>query len=241
MRIQHLRVARSAPAADGDVLTDLIAVGRSCGPLRTDRLALASTGLPYARRVQAGLAALALDLPPATFCLECTTSDRAATEAMLALRTGLVLAADGGWAAAALLGDGPAPARVVAPVVASVLAVQSALAEYPGLAFTPAGEGGLRDVAVPDYAELAYLELVQKAAAGLQADWLALNPPTPRLGQTAARALGFVGATCGPPGAAGPLVALHQALGQASPGQLILLVSYGAGSAADALLVQKEE
>lgn len=222
MQIERLITARFRPAADEDALTRMIALGQALPPV--DRLALASTSMPEARRVRAGLVALALGLPARTFCLESTTSHRAATEAMRALGTGLLLAADGDWAAALLLGDGPGEA--------TVLAMQSALQEDPGL------PGDY----VPDYAEAAYLEILQRAAAGLEADLLALNPPQPRLARPAARALGFSQAVTAPvgAGAAGPLIALRAALDQAAPGQRVLLVSYGAGSAADALLVRKE-
>ncbi|HLO04565.1 MAG TPA: hypothetical protein VK191_15755 [Symbiobacteriaceae bacterium] len=224
----------AARAADEDALTMMLEAARRIdGPLPA-RLALASCSLPYARRVQAGLIAAALGLAPSTFCLECTTSARASTEAIRAVGTGLVLAADGRFAAALLL-------AASGPGLASLRAAQSALAEYPGLAFTPAGGEGLQDVAVPDYTEAAYLELIQAAAAGLKADRLALNPPTPRLGRVAARALGYPGAVLAPEGsgAAGPLLALGEALASLTAGQTVLLVSYGAGSAADALLIEK--
>lgn len=231
------RYAPARPAADEDALTMMLAAARQALPpgARPDRLALASMSLPYSRRVQAGLIAAALGLPAGTFCLECTTSARAATEAVRALGSGLVAAAGGALAAAVLLGEGGGPAT------AAIEAAQSAVAEYPGLEFTLAGEQGLRDVQVPDYAEAAYLDLVQAAAAGLKADLLALNPPQARLAGVAARALGYRAAVTAPEGAgaAGPLLALFAALEQAQAGQAVLLVSYGAGSAADALLVRK--
>lgn len=207
---------RSTGAFDEDALTRMIAAGRGCpGARAAHRLALASTELGGGARVHAGLVATALDLPPGTFCLECTASDRAATEAAGALGTGLVLAAGGPWAAAVLL-DAPLP-------------MQSAVAAYP-----PAD--------APDYVEMAYLDLVTEAARGMRADLLALNPPAARLAPRAAAALGFPRAFTAPEGAgaAGPLLALFDALEQAAPGQRVLLVSYGAGAAADALLVTKE-
>ncbi len=224
-------------AADEDTLTMMLAAAQPAlqAGVLPDRLALASMTLPYKRRVQAGMVAGALGLPTATFCLECTTSARAATEAMRALGTGLVVAADGNHAAALLLGDeGPG-----AP--ATVREARSALAEYPGLDFVLAGEQAVRDVQVPDYAEFAYVDLVRTAAAGLKADILALNPPQARLGKIGARALGFKDPVLAPEGAgaAGPLLALIAALDKATAGQHVLLVSYGSGSAADALLVQK--
>lgn len=253
--LRHAVYASPRLSADEDALTLMLEAARLLlrDGERPDRLALASLSLPYTRRVQAGLMAEALSLPPSTFCLECTTSARAATEAIRALGTGLVLAADGGYGAALLLADdgttaggtapGAAPGGTVSgiPAEATLLAAQSALADYPGLEFTPAGEQGIRDVAVPGYSEAAYLDLVAEAARGLQADWLALNPPQPRLARRAAAHLGFREAVQAPAdsGAAGPLVALSAALERAQPGQRILLVSYGAGSAADALLVQK--
>lgn len=214
-------VQRRAPLSpDEDALTRMIEVGRELGA-HSNRLGLASTEMGCRGRVQAGLVAAALDLPAATFCLECTGSDRAATEAMLALREGLVLAADGEWAAGVLLGEG-------APPIATLLAAQSAVAEYPD----PGG--------ITDYAEAAYCEVIATATKGLKGDYLAVNPPSPRLGKVAAGQLGFAEAFTGPSGAAGPLVALFAALRRAGPGERVLLVSYGAGSAADALLFRKE-
>lgn len=238
-----VRLAVYSPAraaADEDALTMMLEAARRtlAGGERPDRLALASLSLPYSRRVQAGLIAEALGLPRTTFCVECTTSARAATEAIRALGSGLVLAHGGSHAAGILLaergGAGDAP-------LGRILAVQSALAEYPGLDFVPAGEEAPRDVKVPGYAEAAYLDLVREAARGLEADWLALNPPEGRLGRRAAAALGFREAAQPPSGAgaAGPLLALFAAMGAARPGDRILLVSYGAGSAADAILIEK--
>lgn len=219
-----LAYASYAPArrsADEDPLTMMIAVGRRLllqDGARPQRLALASMSLPGARRrVHAGLVAEALDLPRSTYCLECTTSARAATEAILALGSGLVLAADGSFAAGVLLGGAPLEAR-------------SALAEYPGL-----------DLGAADYDEAAFLDVVRAAAAGMEADILALNPPHPRLARAAAAALGFRDPVLAPEGsgAAGPLLALFAALDRAAPGQRVLLVSYGSGSTADAIVVQK--
>lgn len=224
-------------SSDEDALTLMLAAARSLpGAPQVSKLGLASMSLPYARRVQAGMVADALNLPKGTFCLECTTSARAATEAVLALGAGLVLAADGAFGAAVLFGDaGSAPSPAV------IEATQSAVAEYPGLEFTQAGETDVRDVQVSDYTEAAYVDLLRAAAEGLKADLLALNPPHPRLARRAAKELGFRDAVLAPDraGAAGPLLALSAALKQAAPGQHVLLVSYGAGSAADALLVRK--
>lgn len=228
-------------AADEDALTMMLEAARRTliGDERPDRLALASLSLPYKRKVQAGLVAEALGLPKSTFCLECTTSARAATEAMRALGSGLILAHGGSHAAGLLLAEEGSAAG--AEPLGRILAMQSALAEYPGLDFVPAGEEAPRDVAVPGYAEAAYLDLVREAARGLEADWLALNPPESRLGRRAAAALGFREAAQAPAGAgaAGPLLALAAAMASAQPGQRILLVSYGSGSAADAILIQK--
>jgi hypothetical protein len=206
-------------AGDEDAVTRLIEVGRALRPVPTDRLGLASVGLGAAAGA-AGLVALALDLPPATFCLTCTASDRAGTEALLALRDGLVLAADGEWAAGLLIGGD----REGVPL-ATVLATRSAVAAYPGLG-----------LGAPDYTEAAYLDLVAEVTRGLEGDLVLMAAADRRL---AARA-GYPRAALAPPGAAGLLYGLLEWLETAQPGQTLLAVSYGAGSAADALLVQKE-
>lgn len=241
-------------AGDEDAVTRLIEVGRALGPVEVGRLGLASVGLgtaavepgpalggalggaagggaaqagpgagwPQGAQVGAGLVALALDLPASTFCLTCTASERAGTEALLALGSGLVLAADGEWAAGLLIGDA---AGHGGDPLATVVATRSALAAYPGLG-----------LGAPDYVEAACLDLVAAVTHGLAGDCVLLGSADRRV---AARA-GFPGAMTAPPGAAGVLYGLLEWLESARPGQTMLAVSYGAGSAADALLVRKE-
>lgn len=243
--------APSRPSPDEDALTMSIAAARALpAEIRqmlagVSRLALASTALPYTRRVQAGLITAALGLPVRSFCLECCTSDRAATEALLALGSGLVIAADGRGAAAVLL----APLAPVPPFPLAVIETHSsALAEWPGLEFTERGATGLRDVQTPDYTQAAYLEVVLAAVQGLSAPGqgpaapalAVVAAPSQKLAQTAASAAGVTTVRLAPPGAAGPLIGLAAALQEIGPGERVLLVAYGPGSAADALLVRKE-
>lgn len=238
------------PVSDEDALTAAIVAARAVLPAHAEpvnRLAIASTNLPYTRRVQAGLVAAALGLPLGTFCLECTTSERAATEAMLALGSGLVVAADERGAAAVLLGPGHGDQVSPAPL-AMIVAHSSAVAEWPGLDFIERGAVDVRDIRTPDYAQSAYLDVALAAVQGLPSDPAAapaiavVAAPNARLAQTVAavRGVGARQVHLASSGAAGPLLGLATALDGLRPGERALLVAYGAGSAADALLVRKE-
>ncbi len=130
---------------------------------------------------------------------------------------------------------------------------QSTCSEDPGLLFTPAGETRVRDVSVPDYAISQYLRSVRKAALPLMARlgtnpadyrFLVLNPPDPRQARSAAKAIGFSDEQwqaawpypgSADVGAAQPFLGLVQALDAAQPGDRILLVGHGSGSACDAI------
>ncbi len=142
-------------AVDEDELTAMIELGRRC-TAQPQRLALASTRLDGFR---AGLVVEALGLPAATFCLQCTTPVRAGLEALRALGSGLVLAADDGVATALLVGEGSAP-------VAEILAERSAVSEYPGLS-----------LGAPGYAKHAYQELIHAATSDLSADQVVESIP----------------------------------------------------------------
>lgn len=253
---------------DEDALTLAIAAARQIVPDRVDSLGLASTTLPYNRRVQSGLLVEALGLEKQLVCSEHTTSSRACTEALLAhvgllsWRGGgnaLVVAAElpaspaRGGADAALGAGAVALALHEGGEVASCDGFSSYVAEHPGLQFSRSGAQELRDVQVPDYAEAAYgaaiggsaRPLLEKLGRGV-ADYrfVVLNPPDPRLARSAAQVLGakpeqwqpaFRFAETGELGAAQGLLGLAAALDAARPGDRILLLAYGSGSAADAV------
>lgn len=263
---------------DEDALTLAALAAQAAAPRRVAALSLASTSLPYSRRVQAGLVAEALGLGPRVFVSEHTTSARAATEALIlqvglvgggfpggfggngadrGTRAGLVVAAEAPLAAP---GEGDAQsAAAVALVleeggaVAMVEGFQTCAREVPGLQFTPAGERPVRDVQVPDYTAAAYTQALREAALPLlerlgrrieDYRFVVLNPPEPRLARTGAAAIGagpgqwqpaWIYPRVGDAGAAAPLLGLAAALDAARPGDRILLVAYGSGSAADAV------
>lgn len=159
-------------------------------------------------------------------------------------------AAQGAGAAALLLGPGGEPAGGAA---AACDGWQSAALENPGLGFALSGGGGLEDVGVPGYAEDAYTATALAAVDPLLARlgtapadyrFVCLGGAEAKLARglvrrlkltpeqyTAARAMPRVGDV----GAAGPILELIAALDAALPGDRILLISYGAGSAVDAL------
>ncbi|HUH06281.1 MAG TPA: hypothetical protein VML96_00605 [Egibacteraceae bacterium] len=159
-----------------------------------------------------------------------------------------------GAGADARLGAGAA-ALLLAPSggVASLLGSEHYAAEDPGLAFSLAGEQARRDVEVPGYAAAAYQRAIGGAVdallPALDADlarfrFVVLDVDDPRL---IAKALGPAGLQdqqwrpvwpypqTGELGAAGALVGLCVALDGAAAGDWILVLSYGGGSAADAI------
>ncbi len=258
---------------DEDALTLAVASAADIAAPPVHVLALASTSLPYRHKVQAGLLAHALRLGSSPFTVECTTSDRAGTEAFISALAvagspapqhaaggvALVVASEvaSGSARAgsdALMGAGAA-AFVLQEngAVASVEAVSSFVAEDPGLDFTRADDERRRDVQVPDYAADAYTAAMGGATAGLlrvlgrelaEYRFVAMNAPHPRLASAAARALELRDDQWRPArafpetanvGAAQPLLELVAALDAAHPGDRILLLGHGSGSAADAI------
>lgn len=250
---------------DEDALTLALAAARVLPDGATPTsVALASITLPYRRRVQAGFLAEALCAAPGVFVSEHTTSARAGTEAFVVnvLRcraTGastLTVAAERGSdpsdsvdisAAAAAFRIGPDGD------VATVEAMSHSSSEDPGLDFVVAGEWTRRDVGVPDYSAAAYVASLRQAfdsisdELGAAADAFTaviLAGVTPDLARKGASALGLKRtqwetllpySLAGDMGAAGALVGLAAALDGAASEDRILVLSYGAGSATDAI------
>lgn len=283
-------------AVDEDVLTMAVdaakrAVDHQRGreSLALDGVALASTGLPYLRRVQSGMVVDALGLDSARVVTEATTSARAAVEALLAVV--------GAWAMSEGDGDNRSPgtllvasdapaggtdalasddeagagagatAMILAPPVAGetgalgsssavgrIEAVASCAEEWPGLGFVRRIDARGRDIDVSGYAEAAMVGLVQQAVkralrgTGTSISdfrFVALGTREGRITRKLAAALdleasqwqsvmGF--SQLGDQGANGPLVNLAGALDEAEAGDRILVVAYGEGSAADAIV-----
>lgn len=234
------------PTRGGDIDEDALTMAlEAAAPIAMGEVAflsLASTSLPYARRVQAGMLSGALGLGTGLFVTEHTTSERAGTEALIT-QVGLLRGQPGARvlvvaaatvAVALLLADEGDVARVEG--------VASYASDDPGLKFTRSGEDRLRDVQVADYTAAAYTEAVRGAAGSLlrnlgrsAADYrfVVLNPPEPQLARRGAEAIGAGAQQC--QAATEPLQGLASALDAARPGDRILLVAYGSGSAADAI------
>jgi hydroxymethylglutaryl-CoA synthase len=254
---------------DEDAVTMAVAAARDClsaTPPPLDAVYFASTTLPFQDRQCATLLATALDLPDGIETLDLTTSQRAATSALIAglKRGGNVLVAASehrrtkaasqlellyGDAAAALLlgaGDGDAPllAKLVATHSVSADFIDHYRGENESFDYTWE-ERWIRDE--------GYMKIVPQALAGLAekakvkgADIAHFILPCLYRGvpESIAKRLGIpdtavrdnLQAGLGNTGAAHAIVMLVHALQQAKPGEKILVVGFGQGC--DALLFE---
>ena len=250
---------------DEDAVTMAVAASRDClgtEPPKLDAVYFASTTLPFQDRQCATLLATALDLPEGLETLDLTTSQRAATSALIAglNRGGSVLLAAsehrrtkaasqlellyGDGAAALLLGPGEGIAKLVATHSVSNDFVDHYRGENESFDYMWE-ERWIRDE--------GYMKIVPQALAGLAekakvkgADIAHFILPCLYGGvpQTIAKRLGIpetavrdnLQAGLGNTGAAHAIVMLVHALQQAKPGEKILVVGFGQGC--DALLFE---
>lgn len=260
---------RTMAAWDEDSVTMGVEAGRllqrAAPGVDIAELTLASTTLPFAERLNAGIVAGALGLPEPAVLRDVTSSARSAlTELAAALRQPhadmhAVVAAErriarpaspqemifGDGAAAALIGRGAAIATRVAHRGAHADLVDH---------FRASGashEYGWEERWVRDegYMKLVAGTLRQCLAdAGVQAAdvaHFALPAPLARVNEAVARRLGLPAAalvsseheTAGDLGCAQPLAMLDIALRRAAPGDLILVAAFGSGC--DALLLRR--
>jgi 3-hydroxy-3-methylglutaryl CoA synthase len=267
------RSERSVCGWDEDVITMAVEAGREClsGIDRSEiaRLYLASTTLPYADRLNAGVVAGALGLSDRIGATDVAGSVRAGTSALLAAfdaatvsgEPALCVAADRraaptttaqeltfGHAAAALtVGAGGGVARLVARASLTVDFVDHYRAA--GREFDYQWEDRW-------VREEGYLKLVPRLVsdvldrAGVAAkDIAAFCLPTAvrNLDRAVAKRIGVpeesvqdqLAAGCGDSGAAHPLLLLVHTLERAQPGDLILVVGFGQGG--DALVLEAGE
>lgn len=228
-------------------------------------LTLASTTLPFAERLNAGIVAAAAGLNPSAPVRDVVGSARAAlTELAAALRGGqatghAIVAAERRIARPAsaqemIFGDGAAAALVGAgSPVATLVAhhgVHADLIDH----FRASGQDhdyGWEERWVRDegYLKIAVDTLRQCLAdAGVQATDVAhfvMPAPLPRVNDAVAKRLGVAPTalvsteheTCGDLGNAQPLAMLDIALRRAAPGDLILVTAFGSGC--DALLLRR--
>ncbi|HEY7608752.1 MAG TPA: 3-oxoacyl-[acyl-carrier-protein] synthase III C-terminal domain-containing protein [Alphaproteobacteria bacterium] len=250
---------------DEDAVTMAVAAARDClsaEPPKLDAVYFASTTLPFQDRQCATLLATALDLPDGIETLDLTTSQRAATSALIAgLKRGgsvLLAAAEhrrtkaasalellyGDAAAALLLGPGDGLAKLVATHSVSNDFVDHYRGETESFDYMWE-ERWIRDE--------GYMKIVPQALAGLAekakakgADIAHFILPCLFAGvpQTIAKRLGIPDAAVrdnlqgavGNTGAAHAIVMLVHALQQAKPGEKILVIGFGQGC--DALLFE---
>ena len=228
---------------------------RHCA-IKPDMLLFGTVGPAYADRTNATAVHAALRLPDTTSSFDLGLSARSACGGLIiALRSGgtaLVALADirsglagsadetnGGDAAAAfIIGDD----AIDAPLLAEVLATASRTAEFIDRWRTP---GETRSKTWDDkFAEVTYTQLGRDAwddvlkAAGIATDdiaAIAVAAPTARIASTVGGKLGprvvddFAG-TIGQTGAAQPGLLLGHLLEQASPGDVVALVSLADGA-----------
>ena len=265
---------RAIASWDEDSVTMAVEAGRLLRAALPDsidvgELTLASTTLPFAERLNAGIVAAALGLAPTAVLRDVTSSNRAAlTELAAALQrhpgdrsTQLVIAAErriarpasaqemifGDGAAGALVGRG----RPIATRGASC-SVHADLVDH----FRSSGEShdyGWEERWVRDE---GYLKIVVDTLrrclddAGVTAadiGHFAMPAPLARINEAVAKKLGIAAGalvsaaheTVGDLGSAQPLAMLDVALRSAAPGALVLVAAFGSGC--DALLLRRTD
>ncbi|UZK67300.1 hydroxymethylglutaryl-CoA synthase family protein [Sphingomonas sp. M1-B02] len=244
---------------DEDAITMAVEASRDC-LTGLDRAAaggvtLASTTLPFADRLNAGVVKEALTLPDAVPASDATGSLRAGTSALLAAlegkQTRLCVASDlrkarpasegemvqGDGAAAILVGQGDVIARVVATYSVTVDMVdhyRSSGADFDygwesrwirDEGYTKLLGGALRDALAKAGIDAA---LIDHAIIPVSVRGVAAGIAK-TLGVRAEAVVDSLTATVGDTGAAHPLLLLATALERAEPGQRILLAGFGQG------------
>jgi hydroxymethylglutaryl-CoA synthase len=261
----HAHGERAMCNWDEDAVTMAVAAARDaltgCERSEVEALRIASTTLPFADRLNAGIVAEALALPPHISAMDVTGTQRAGTSALYSLhrcqRTLLVATERRRARAASQLeltsGDGAA---------ALVLGRGNPLARLLGSATCNADfVDHYRSSGAPfDYSweerwarDAGYLSLVPDVVgrclreAGMQPADVAhfcMPSPVPRAPGAVAKVAGIpprairddLHTVCGNTGAAHPILMLVHALEQSQPGERILVVGFGQG--ADALLFE---
>ena len=257
---------------DEDAVTMAVAAARTLHgslqgalPVHVTELTLASTTLPFAQRLNAGIVAAAIGLPDSAALRDVGSSARAAlAELAAALRrpaegAALVVAAERRVAKPAsaqemIQGDGAAAALVGrGDVIATLVAHQGRYADLVDH-FRESGRDhdyGWEERWVRDegYLKVAVGTLQACLAdAGVGAGDVAhfvMPAPLPRVNEAVAKKLGVPASalvpteheTTGDLGSAQPLALLDIALRVAAPGALILVAAFGSGC--DALLLKR--
>lgn len=257
---------------DEDCVTMAVEAGRlllTASPAQeTVELTLASTTLPFADRLNAGIVAAALGLPAETTARDVASSARAALAELAATlrhpvpgETRLIVAAErrtarpgsvqelifGDGAAAACVGTGhpiaiPVAGRSVHADFVDHFRRADEAYDYSWEERWIRGEGYLKIAA--DTIERC---LADAGVAPSSIAHFAMPAPIPRINEAIARRVGIpasalvptAGDTVGDLGVAQPLAMLDIALRAASPDALVLLAAFGSGC--DALLLRRTD
>jgi hydroxymethylglutaryl-CoA synthase len=229
-------------------------------------LTLASTTLPFADRLNAGIVAAAIGLDSAAVVRDVASSGRAAlTELAAALRhpvpglTRITVASERrigrpGGAQELIFGDGAAAAAVGSgPAIATFVAARSVHADFIDH-FRQTGEAyeygweerWVRDEGYMKVAASAIKRCLEDAGvSAADVSHFALPAPVARINDAVAKRVGIAaaalvptaGETIGDLGCAQPLAMLDSALRAAAPGALILVAGFGSGC--DVLLLKR--
>ncbi|WP_277552932.1 zinc ribbon domain-containing protein [Halobaculum limi] len=255
------------PAPDEDTLTMGVAAGRraldAAGVNAADLsgLAFATTTPPLAEEDLTPRLGAALGVPADATTRYAGRSTRAATRALRAARDAgafpaLVVAADAPRGDPTTVEGHAAGAGAAAVVLtgdhgtgAGLHGDAEAAADYPGTRFRRPDSEAVEGLGVTTYDRSAFTRPIEAAVAGLDADatvpafdgaTLAVTAPDGDRPRRAASALGLDAVqtpvrTLGDTGAAGPLLGLAEALRGGATRTLV--VGWGSGAGADALLV----
>jgi hydroxymethylglutaryl-CoA synthase len=228
-------------------------------------LTLASTSLPFAERINAGIVASALQLPSSSSVRDVSSSYRSAcTELLNALShpqsgTQIIVASEKrspkpASASEMIQGDGAAAAVIgTGPIIASLVACHTEYADFVDH-FRETGESHeygweerwTRDEGYMKIAVRAIRFCLEKhAVKGTDIAHFVMPAVLSKINESIAKKLGFTDAklvethrdTVGDLGSAQPLAMLDTALRQAKPGELILLACFGSGC--DVILLRR--
>ena len=232
---------------------------------QVNALTLASTSLPFAERINAGIVASALQLPNSSSVRDVSSSYRSAsTELLNALAqtqsgTQIIVASEKrspkpASSSEMIQGDGAAAVCIgTGPIIASLVASRTEYADFVDH-FRESGESHeygweerwTRDEGYMKIAVGAIKRcLEQHAINGSDIAHFVMPAVISKINESIAKKLGFTKATVvdnhrdtvGDLGSAQPLAMLDTALRHAKPGELILLACFGSGC--DVILLQR--
>jgi 3-hydroxy-3-methylglutaryl CoA synthase/uncharacterized OB-fold protein len=232
---------------------------------QVNALTLASTSLPFAERINAGIVASALQLPSSSSVRDVSSSYRSAsTELLNALAqtqsgTQIIVASEKrspkpASSSEMIQGDGAAAVCIgTGPIIASLVASRTEYADFVDH-FRESGESHeygweerwTRDEGYMKIAVGAIKRcLEQHAINGSDIAHFVMPAVISKINESIAKKLGFIKAkvvdnhrdTVGDLGSAQPLAMLDTALRHAKPGELILLACFGSGC--DVILLRR--